>query len=160
MYKCLCCGHIFEEGEQQTWRENRGEFLGSSCSEEMEGCPLCYGEYEKTVCCSVCGGNFLEDELNDGVCDDCIENSKESYRYNPQKCYELSKDETAKVEINYFLSCMFTEKQIEEILLLNIRKASALIPIDCSAFMDADKSWFEDKIAEEVKKNEKAKRKS
>ena len=160
MYKCLDCGHIFEEGEQQTWRENRGEFCGSSCSEEMEGCPLCCGEYEKTVHCISCGGNFLEEELRNGVCESCIEEIKNQYRYNPQKCYELSKDETSKVEINYFLSCMFTEKQIEEILLLNIRKASALIPIDCSAFMDADKSWFEDKIVEEVKNSEKAKRKS
>ena len=160
MYKCLDCGHIFEEGEQQTWSENRGEFWGSSCSEEMQGCPLCKGEYEKTVCCSVCGGNFLEDELNEGVCENCIEDAKSKYRYNPQKCYELSKDETAKVEINYFLSCMFTEKQIEEILLLNIRKASALMPIDCSAFIEADKSWIEEKIAMGVKNNENGKIKS
>ena len=47
---------------------------------------------------------------------------------------------------------MFTEKQIEDILLLNIRKASALMPIDCSAFMEADKSWFEEKVIEEVTK--------
>ena len=160
MYKCLDCGHIFEEGEQARWSESRGEYWGAPCSEEMSGCPLCKGDYEETVCCSVCNGNFLEEELNGGICESCVDEIKSQYRYNPQKCYELSKGETEKIKINCFLACMFTEKQIEEILLLNIRKASALMPIDCSAFMDADKSWFEDKIVEEVKNSEKAKRKS
>lgn len=157
-YKCLECGHIFEDGEQEEWEETHG--LETPPYEKMSGCPLCKGSYEETVHCSVCGGNFLDEELTGGVCEDCVEEMKDQYRYNPQKCYEISKDETAKVEINYFLSCMFTEKQIEDILLLNIRKASALIPIDCSAFMDADKSWFEERIVEEVKKDEKSEKQS
>ena len=159
-YKCLECGHIFDECEISTWQESGGEIFGSQSYETMSGCPICKGDYEKTEKCRVCGGEFLEEELTDGVCDDCVEKEKENYRYNPQKCYELSKDETGKVEINYFLSCMFTEKQIEEILLLNVRKASALMPIDCSAFMNADNSWFEERVVEEVKKDENGKNKS
>ena len=149
-YKCLECGHIFEDGEQAEWEEKHG--LDTPPYEKFSGCPLCGCAYEETVKCECCGADFLEEELTDGVCEDCLEQEKDAYRYNPQKCYELSKGETAKVEINYFLSCMFTEKQIEEILILNIRKASALMPIDCSAFMD--NSWFEERIIEEVKKNE------
>ena len=151
-YKCLECEHIFEDGEQAEWEEDHG-YETPPC-EKRSGCPLCKGSYEETAKCYVCGGDFLEDELECGVCEYCVECLKDKYRYNPQKCYEISKDETEKVEINYFLSCMFTESQIEEILLLNVRKASALMPIDCSAFIDADKSWFEEKIIEEVKKNE------
>lgn len=156
-YKCLECGHIFEEGEQAELEEKYG--LDTPPYEKWSGCPLCRGDYEEAVKCECCGAEFLEEELTDGVCEDCLEQEKDTYRYNPQKCYELSKDETAKVEINYFLSCMFTERQIEEILLLNIRKASALMPIDCSAFMDADKSWFEERIIEGVKKREKSQNK-
>ena len=151
-FKCVSCGHIFEDGEQAEWEEKHG--LDTPPYENFSGCPLCRGEYEETVKCKCCGADFLEEELTSGFCDDCVGELKEQYRYNPQKCYELSKDETAKVEINYFLSCMFTEKQIEEILLFNVRRASALMPIDCSAFLEADRSWLEDKIIEEVKKNE------
>jgi hypothetical protein len=151
VYKCLECGHIFEDEEAKKVEEHHPYGMGYA-TETFFCCPLCNGSYEETKKCKNCGGEFLEDELKDGFCEDCIEEIKDEYRYNPQKCYEISKDETAKVEINYFLSCMFTEKQIEEILLLNIRKASALMPIDCSAFMNADSSWFEDRIIEEVKK--------
>jgi hypothetical protein len=151
-YKCVSCGHIFEDCEQAEWEEKHG--LDTPPYEKFVGCPLCGCTYEETVKCECCGADFLEEELTYRVCEDCLEQEKNTYRYNPQKCYELSKDETAKVEINYFLSCMFTEKQIEEILLLNIRKASALMPIDCSAFMDADNSWFEERVVEEVKKSE------
>lgn len=149
-YKCLECGHIFEEGEQAEWEEDHG--LETPPYEKWSGCPLCKGAYEETHSCSICGGEFLLDELNDDICDCCVEALKDEYRYNPQRCYEISKDETSKVEINFFLSCMFTEKQIENILIENIRKASSLVPIDCSAFMEADKSWFEERIVEEVKK--------
>jgi hypothetical protein len=157
-YKCLECGHIFEEGEQAEWEERHS--LDTTPYEKWSGCPLCRGDYGEAVRCVCCGAEFLEEELTDGVCDGCVEDLKDQYRYNPTKCYEISKGETAKVEINYFLSCMFTEKQIEDILIENIRKASSLVPIDCSAFMDADKSWFEERIVEEVKKDENSKNKS
>ena len=157
-YKCLECGHIFEEGEQVEWEETHG--LETPPYEKWSGCPLCKGAYEETVRCSICKGEFLQEELTDGCCEDCVEQLKDEYRYNPQKCYEISKDETSKIEINYFLSCMFTEKQIEDILIENIRKASSLVPIDCSAFLEADRSWVEEKIIEEVKKNENGKNKS
>ena len=157
-YKCLECGHIFEEGEQAEWEETHG--LETPPYKKMSGCPICKGNYDETCRCSVCKGEFLEEEMTFGICEECLENIKEEYRHAPKRCYEISKDETSKVEINFFLSCMFTEKQIEDILIENIRKASSLVPIDCSAFMDADKSWFEERIIEEVKKNENRKNKS
>lgn len=66
MYKCLECGHLFEEGEQARWEESRGEFWGSPCSESMSGCPICKGYYEEAVKCKICG-RWVEDEY----CDDC-----------------------------------------------------------------------------------------
>jgi predicted nucleic acid-binding Zn-ribbon protein len=47
MYKCADCGHIFEEGEQAIWYEDRGEFWGVPCRERMTGCPVCHGAYEE-----------------------------------------------------------------------------------------------------------------
>lgn len=63
-YKCIKCGHIFEAGEQATWKEDYGE--------EWSGCPLCLGEYEETSRCYCCGSDQFEDELYWGLCLDCI----------------------------------------------------------------------------------------
>ena len=69
MYHCNECGHLFEEGEQSTWSESRGEFWGNPCSEKMSGCPICKGDYEEIKPCVICGSyNYnIEDEF----CDNC-----------------------------------------------------------------------------------------
>lgn len=149
-FKCLECGHIFEKGEQAEWEEKHG--LETPPYERFGGCPLCKGAYEETERCFVCEAEFLQGELINGVCECCVEKLKDEYRYSPEKCYELSKDEMEKVDINYFLSCMFTKSEIEDILFQNIQRASSLVLIDCSPFIEADKSWFEERIVEEVKK--------
>ena len=86
MYKCTECGHIFEYGEEKKRMESRGEFGGSPCFEEMIGCPLCGGEYEETIPCKICGSEHLEEELNGGVCDSCID----EYRKDFDFCYNIS----------------------------------------------------------------------
>ena len=150
-YKCLECGHIFEEGEQAHWRENRGEFWGTHCSEEMSGCPLCHGDYEETTPCAICGSEHLEDELNGGVCDECID----EYRNDFDTCYKTSFGETTEIKINSLLASLFDVSDIEHILKEYIR--ARWQDVDCSPFIDEDKSWFGERLAEEVKKNENGK---
>lgn len=70
MYKCLVCGHIFEEGEQAEWKETHG--FNDGFVEEFDGCPICHGNFEKTKSCKLCQGDFLEDELFDGICKHCL----------------------------------------------------------------------------------------
>ena len=151
-YKCLECGHIFEEGEQARRRERRGEFWGAPCLEEMSGCPLCHGDYEKTKPCKICGSEHLEDELNGGVCDECID----EYRKNFDACYELSIGETTKIEINSLLASLFEVSDIEQILKDHVR--DKWHDVDCSPFIDKDILWFGEKLAKEVKKNENSKK--
>jgi hypothetical protein len=150
-YKCLDCGHIFEYGEEIRWSESRGEFWGVACSENMSGCPLCKGEYEETTPCEICGSEHLDDELFGGVCDECID----EYRKNFNACYELSVGETTEIKINSLLASLFDVSDIEQILKEYIRDKWQ--DVDCSKFIDEDKSWFGERIAEEVKKNEQAK---
>ncbi len=152
MYKCLDCGHIFEYGEESIRRESRGEFGGTPCFEEMIGCPLCGGDYEETIPCAICGSEHLEDELNGGVCDDCID----EYRKDFNSCYEISMGETTEIKINSLLASLFDVGDIEQILKEYIRDRWQ--DIDCSQFIDEDISWFGERLAEEVKKNENRKK--
>ena len=143
-FKCYNCGHIFEEGEQKRWVEPHGE--------RVQGCPCCGGAYEKTLKCEICDSEHLEEELNGGVCDECIN----KYRKDFNTCYEVSFGEKASIEINSLLASLFDVSDIEQILKEYIRDRWQ--DVDCSPFIDEDKSWFGERIVEEVRKNENSKK--
>lgn len=146
-YRCLECGHIFEEGEQATWYEHHPYGMGTA-SEEFSGCPLCNGDYEETKQCKICGGEFLEDELLGGcVCEECVE----EYKRDLETCYKIA--ETAskeKIKINPLLVSAFDITEIEEILYQQLESVGN--NNDFSAFINVDKDWFAEKLAEEVSK--------
>ena len=144
-YRCLECGHIFEEGEQAVWYEHHPYGMGTA-SEEFSGCPICNGGYEETKQCKICGGEFLEDELNgDGVCDECIE----EYSKNFDFCYKISDNEKEEIKINALLASLLDVDEIETILYHYLKTKR---DIDCSKFVNQDKDWFADKLVEEVSK--------
>ena len=145
-YKCLECGHIFEDGEQARWEETHG--LDSPPYEKLCGCPICKGSFEETKQCKICGGEFLENELNGGcVCDDCIEEYKRDF----ETCYAISETEPKEeIEINALLVSLFDIDEIETILYQQLE--SVKNNIDCSAYINQDKDWFAEKLAEEVRK--------
>ena len=147
-FKCLACGHIFEEGEQATWREYMGECHGSPAYEEFSGCPICKGDFEETKQCEICGGEFLEDELNGGcVCDDCVE----EYKRDLKTCYAIAEStEKQEIKINALLASVFDITEIEEILYQQLESVGN--NNDFSEFINEDKDWFAEKLAEEVSK--------
>lgn len=63
-YKCLECGHIFDEGEEARWIEESGELF--------TGCPMCQCAYANAYQCDSCGSYHLSDELYHGLCLDCL----------------------------------------------------------------------------------------
>lgn len=145
-FKCLACGHIFEEGEQARWEEHHPYGMGYA-AEEFSGCPICNGEYEETKQCKICGGEFLEGELLGGcVCDECIE----EYSKDFDTCYRISENEKEEIKINALLASLFDVDEIEAILYQQLE--SVKDNIDCSAFINEDKDWFAEKLAEEVSK--------
>lgn len=154
-FKCYDCGHIFEEGEESHWRESRGEFWGSSCSEEMSGCPNCRGDYGKTIDCSVCGSAHLEDELDGCVCQSCIE----KYSKNIDMCFKIGGGDTEDVKINCFLASMFEKKEIEDLLFDELKKRNKYMRVyveaGCERFVESDRSWFGERLAEELEKEKK-----
>ena len=78
MYKCVECGHIFEEDDVAEWYEDRGECWGTPCSDLMAGCPKCRGYYEEAQMCDGCCEWFYEDELEDGLCESCREETEDA----------------------------------------------------------------------------------
>ena len=146
-FKCLSCGHIFEEGEQASWEEHHPYGMGYA-AESFSGCSICNGDYEETKQCEICGGEFLEDELNGGcVCDECVE----EYKRDLETCYKIADTaEKEEIKINPLLVSLFDVDEIEAILYQKLE--SVKDNIDCSAFIDEDKDWFAEKLAEEVSK--------
>lgn len=149
-YKCLSCGHIFDEGEQKTYTERIGEFGCRPVYEDSDCCPCCGGAYKMTVECEICGGEHLENELTSGVCEECLA----EYQHNPGMCYRISKaeEETEEIEINSFLASVFEPSEIEGILIGFIR--SRMSDYDCSEYINQDKFWFADRLIKEVEKDE------
>lgn len=151
MYKCLECGTVFGEDEVSTWKERRGEWMGSPCIVEEGGCPRCRGDYKEAFKCDICEGFFFKDELHENVCDGCIND----YRNDFEMCYKISKsheEDVCQVEINGLLATLFDATHIENILVEHIRRNCP--DIDCSEYIDVDKWWFGANLKEEVNKHE------
>ena len=147
-YKCCECGHIFEECEIAEWEDQVGEFWGRPYYESMYGCPLCRGEFAETVKCAICGSEHLKEELNAGVCDECLD----KYRKDFDLCYKLAGSEKWNVKINMLLATLFKPAEIEQILIDYIKNSEN--PIDCSQFIEDDISWFAEKLIKEVNEDE------
>lgn len=139
-FKCLECGHIFDDCERAIWKEPHGELFS--------GCPICRGSYEETKQCKICGGEFLEDELNGGcVCDECVEEHKRDLK----TCYAIAETtEKEEIKINALLASLFDVDEIETILYQQLESVEN--NIDCSAFINEDKDWFAEQLDKEVNK--------
>lgn len=74
---CQECGCAFDEPKELSY--------GIATNGGMAtGCPVCGGAYEYAVACNQCGEPFLETELFDGECAECLCNAltpKRGYEY-------------------------------------------------------------------------------
>ena len=150
--KCLKCGHIFDDCEIRILQQEAGEIWSGKIYEEVGCCPLCGGDFEETKPCEICGSEHLEEELNGGVCDECLD----EYRKDFDFCYKLTGDEKWDVKINILLATLFEPADIEQILINHLKENNK--EIDCSKFIDDDIYWFTEKLTKEVKKNENSKK--
>ena len=81
MFRCIECGHIFEDGEQARWTETHGEV--------WESCPICKGDYEEVEPCKICGS--YNHSVDDDYCDDCKKDVKKRFAEFVER--EFSKEE-------------------------------------------------------------------
>ena len=76
MFKCGECGAVFLE--PKIWEESRGEYWGTPCYETVCGCPECGDHFEEAFECEECGEWFFKDELDDGICEECLNKKGEN----------------------------------------------------------------------------------
>lgn len=137
MYKCTECGCEFEEP-----RERKSLLCvldGVPYFETLSVCPECGGDCEEACQCDICGEYHFEDDLEDGICESCID----KYKYDVDACYGIGEGGKITVELNSFLAEMFTTDEIEAILYRHLKSSE---PTDCSPFIDADRYWFAQQI--------------
>lgn len=139
MFKCTECGHIFDEPKM--WSEKHEDGLPY---ETLSACPNCGEHFEEAKQCEICGGWFTKDDLTMGVCDECIS------EYSAYKdCKYVFDGETAEVKIDYLASVLLDESTINDILKRYL--AERLSDADCTEVIEADKTWFAEKLVEKMK---------
>lgn len=150
-YKCISCGHVFESGEEDVVEDNVFWIKGARYVEKRSVCPVCGGDFEEACACKGCGEKHLEDELVNGYCQECVDLAIFKFRRDPIGCFSIAKKakETEAVNINLFLASMFSADEIEQILLRELVQSSILMPVDCTPFIESDKSWFVEVITNE-----------
>lgn len=94
MYRCLECGHLFEEGEGKKVEETLGECHGTSATETYYVCPCCgSNDFEKAKECLTCGEWFVG---NGDFCEEC----KIYYKRGFKKLLDKTYDENERKLIN------------------------------------------------------------
>ena len=79
MFRCIECGYLFENGEQNRSLSCIGECHGRSVSEEISSCPLCGGDYEEATKCKICGS--YEKYAEDAFCPDCVAGTIKNFKH-------------------------------------------------------------------------------
>lgn len=84
-----------------------------------------HNEYEEELFeCELCGGRELEEDINNGVCDRCLEKEISFI-----KAVEYGANRKEQVELNGFLFSQFTDREIEEILIEELKKYGEVFPL-------------------------------
>ena len=113
-YICEHCGKIVEPDEM----EKKKSWLTERDYETLYVCPNCHrDELVEAQKCKKCGEYHAEYTMNEGYCPDCAEEIFDRFKYDPKGIYDLTKEETEEVELNAFLTAVFSTADIEEILI-------------------------------------------
>ena len=142
MFKCYDCEATFFGPKNVS--ERVGEYHGEPAYTSYACCPECGGNFDEAIQCKICGEWFFEDELDDGICEMCIDEEKEKYHDNVKSCLEILKDEKKKIEINPVLAMLLKPSVIEQILTEYVLNNS----FDCKDVVEEYEDWF----IEEIKK--------
>ena len=142
MKKCDYCERVFDESD--------AIFDDGVCC-----CPYCESQdvYD-AVRCECCGQYEFDDDVLYGVCKECRESLVFNYRYNAQKCFDLSQNQKETVSLNAFILSQFSAEEIENILLQELKWNSQIPYSDYINFIKEDEAWFFEEAIKEAKGGE------
>ena len=147
MLICESCGAVFEyPASKKDWE--------TGCVDEF--CPECHSEYiMRAVACQVCGEWVQEDAVygyGHAVCENCINEQS----YDLDMLAEATKDEYQDMELPILLREFYTDDDIKELLMADLKKRreAGLIGMnDIKRFV----KWHMNEVADElVKEGEEA----
>ena len=145
MYICECCGNVVCDYELQTRKDFKPVEMTCHtdwCYETMNAPCECGGEFVEAVQCAVCGKYKEKDEYS--VCDECLEEAE-----TLENALEYGAEAEETIEINGFLAQVFSNTEIEEILVreLNNARNSFMKPFVqemISEYVNEDRGTFSD----------------
>lgn len=144
MYICDNCGCTCDDDDLPIYEEDYGFETGigfkSMKQTFVDNCS-CGGNFVEAQECEMCGEYFAEDDLEGGVCKECLEQNATF-----DNAIELGDENKDTVEINGFYASAFTLSEIEEILKRELVEAKKLAPdkinTDAKNYCLDDKSYF------------------
>lgn len=146
MLICESCGSVFEFPASQMDME-------TGCVEEF--CPDCHSRYiMRAVACQVCGEWVQEDSVygyGQAVCEDCINDQS----YDLDMLAEATKDEYQDMELPILLREFYSDDDIKELLMADLKKRQEAGLIDMNDIKRFVK-WHMNEVADEIVKEAEA----
>ena len=153
-YICKSCGEVVDEDELNTVRCKVSDYAGGSYQTFTE-C-TCGGDYEEAKQCAECGEYFAEDEMSGEYCTECLKEHA-----TVENAIESGNEATEKVSVNGFVAFVFSEEEINEILVGALEKKIDSGTAGANAIIDKardfcfdDATWFAEWL-EEKRRDEK-----
>lgn len=142
MLICESCGAVFEYADSRMDNE-------TGCIEER--CPECDGSYiMQAVKCQVCGEWVPEDDTfgfgSTIVCEDCVEKE----RWDLDLLYAATKEECEEFALPMLFRTFFTDDEITEILMRELKACHAQVPRETKSFVRR----YANEIADEMVKED------
>ena len=116
MWVCENCGRPYDENYLEPEVEKL--FIDGQLVHEEKGYYChCGGSIVPAKQCEVCGEYYIEDDITDGVCYQCLDKQK-TY----ENVIEMGIECVENIEVNGFLASVFTPQEIEAILMVAFEK--------------------------------------
>lgn len=150
--KCSRCGTVVRECELETHSQRIGYYGDQPISESLYDYECsCGGGFEYATQCGVCGEYFVDDFFCLSACEDCIDKELS----NVGNLLEQGEESKTLVEINGFLASVFSEEQINEILLNVFEGADKIKQRELAReFYESDRTAFADFMCERKKRGD------
>lgn len=124
MYICLDCENVFDEANETKYYDKVDGNSAMSGYVTEYSCPSCGSEYfEEAVECEFCGEWTVTEDLHEGICENCI-----SEKATVEIAVKYGETEKQTIELNGLLAYAFSDEQINEILLRELKEAARIYP--------------------------------